>query len=61
MLTLDYNSRISAAEAIQHPWIKAYHAGKKAPTKAMTQALKNLKNFRADRKLQQAVMAFITS
>ena len=53
--------RISAAKALEHPWIK-----KEAPNAILNQNVgkkifKNLQNFSANEKLQEAVIAFIVN
>lgn len=60
MLVVDPNKRISAAQALQHPWIKKA-AHEKINSTETELALSNLKNFRADQKMQQAALTFIVS
>jgi serine/threonine protein kinase len=50
LLTVDPKSRISAEEALQHPWIKKYHSKDKA-LEATEAALDNLRNFRTEKKM----------
>lgn len=60
MLTKDADHRITAAKALQHPWfdiLKSDNRNRKVILKAMN----NLSTFQADRKLQYAVLHFITS
>ena len=45
MLTMDYNVRISAEEALNHVWIKK-KVNEPIDTKATLSALNNLRNFR---------------
>lgn len=60
MLIYDPSERISAVEALEHPWFKKYIIYKDA-TKASTTALQNLRTFKAEQKLQQAAITFIVS
>lgn len=61
LLTYDPNKRISAADALQHPWIKKMAGTEKIEKNLATKALSNLRNFRGDLKLKQATLAFIAS
>uniref|UniRef100_A0A3B0MGI9 Calcium-dependent protein kinase 1 n=1 Tax=Theileria annulata TaxID=5874 RepID=A0A3B0MGI9_THEAN len=63
MLTYNPDKRISAAQALNHPWIlKFSKAGKAAPpTKSMSLALKNLKTFTKTQKFEQAVMLLMAN
>ena len=62
LLVKDPNSRISAAEALQDPWLLKHSAAQKAPNTAIAlESLNNLKRFRADEKLKQAAVTFITA
>jgi len=60
MLAYDPERRISAEEAMKHPWItkKAYE---EIDSDAILMALTNLKNFNVEKKLQQAAITFIVS
>lgn len=60
MLTYDANNRISAEEAIVHPWIKK-KVNETSDPKATLSALTNLRGFRAEQKMQQAAITFIVS
>jgi len=61
MLVMDQKTRISAEQAMQDPWITR-HSSQGPATSAITLAsLNNLKHFRADEKLKQAALSFITS
>jgi serine/threonine protein kinase len=46
LLTYDPVKRISAAAALQHPWIKTFGASEKVEKSIATKTLSNLKNFR---------------
>ena len=46
LLTIDPETRISAAEALQHPWILKMASVVKANRDVTTKTLQNLKNFR---------------
>ena len=53
--------RLTAAEALDHKWFKE-NAAEEGKAEAQTlAALSNLKNFRAEQKLQQAALTFIVS
>jgi len=60
MLTYDMNERISASEALKNPWLTKYM---RIPIsdKELLLALNNLKNFRTQTVLQNAVLSYITS
>ena len=60
LLTFDKDARISAEDALKHPWITDMSAISVDMSVAMG-ALSNLKTFRADQKLKQATFAFIAS
>jgi calcium-dependent protein kinase len=51
MLTYDPERRISAEEALRHPWITK-KAHEEVDTEAILNALTNLKNFNIEKKLQ---------
>jgi calcium-dependent protein kinase len=62
LLTYDRNKRISASEALQHPWIVKHAARERKVTdKEILLSLNNLKNFRVQTLLQAAVLSYITS
>ncbi|EAN34221.1 Protein kinase domain protein [Theileria parva strain Muguga] len=63
MLTYDPKKRISAAQALNHPWVLKYsNAGREtAPTRSMSLALQNLKTFTKTQKLAQAVMLLMAN
>lgn len=61
MLTKDEFRRISAEAALQHPWFRRFLNTRRSSRRVTLEALNNLKNFQADRKLQYAVLHFITS
>jgi len=60
LLTYDPDQRVSAEEALKHPWIEEMSSVQIDSSMAIS-ALSNLKNFRADQKLKQATFAFIAS
>ena len=57
MLEFNYKTRISASEAVQDEWIMRNTSS----NQEYKGALENLRQFRADRKLQHAVLTFIAS
>jgi calcium-dependent protein kinase len=59
LLTIDVSVRISAAEALQHPWITNYKRYKDAPN--LTSALEALREFNNTIKLRQAVHIYIAT
>ena len=61
MLKFDPDKRISASQAVKHEWIKNLTEGINVDETLATGALMNLKEFRAERKLQQAVCTFMVS
>ena len=60
MLTFDHKKRPSAGEVLKHSWFER-KAVTKVDEKHMAKALTNLKNFRAEQKLQKATLAFLVS
>jgi len=60
-LTYDPDKRISASEALQHPWFKKYAKHEKVEKSVASKALSNLKNFRKEQKLRQATLTYIVS
>jgi calcium-dependent protein kinase len=46
LLTYDPAKRISASDALQHPWIKSFSQSEKIEKTIATKTLSNLKNFR---------------
>ena len=61
MLAYDFHKRISAKEALEHKWFEKALAKEKLNMEAIQHNLRNLKNFRAEQKLQQATYTFIAS
>jgi len=61
MLTKDPNSRLSAEAALQDPWITKHSAQKAVDSAVALESLDNLRRFRADEKLKQAAVTFITA
>jgi len=55
------SNRISAADALNDPWIKLYTEKTKVQKPICVNALNQLKNFYCERKLEQAVIAYITN
>jgi calcium-dependent protein kinase len=61
MLEYDPSKRISAADALQHKWIKDNAKEEKVEKSLATRTLSNLRNFRGELKLKGATLAFIAS
>ena len=61
MLTYDPDKRASAKDALNHEWIRNLTEGINVDENLATGALNNLREFRAERKLQQAVCTFMVS
>lgn len=60
MLTFNPNARISAKDALQHPWILNFSKVKIDEQKTK-KTLNNLRSFSGSSKLKQAALAFIAS
>ena len=60
MLVLDTNQRISAQDALQDPWVIKYTRVDPNQHEVLS-SLDKLRTFRAETKLKQAVLTFITS
>ena len=60
LLTFDPNSRISAKDALQHPWIKG-NSKVEVDEQKTKKTLNNLRSFSGSSKLKQAALAFIAS
>mmetsp|Transcript_17681 Transcript_17681/g.20432 ORF Transcript_17681/g.20432 Transcript_17681/m.20432 type:complete len:234 (-) Transcript_17681:23-724(-) len=58
LLTYDSTRRLSAYEALRHPWLSKFIDLIDA-TEVTTKALLNLKGFKAEQKMQQAAITFI--
>lgn len=61
MLKYDQDERISAYDALNHPWIAKYTAVNTQDEKQTSISLKNLQSFSARNQLQQAVIAYIAN
>lgn len=63
MLTFDFHSRITAKQCLEHKWIK--EVGKVEDMKLSLpigrRSLRNLKTFKAESKMQEAIMYFIVN
>lgn len=59
LLEYDHTKRCSASEALEHVWIKERAPNCKLEKKSASKILNGLKTFRADKKLQEATIAFI--
>lgn len=60
LLNYDIVHRINADQALSHPWIKK-KVFEAVDSKVTLSALSNLRNFRAEQKMQQAAVTFIVS
>ncbi len=60
MLEYDPVKRISAVDALKHPWFDILKKDNKKPPKDLSKALTNIYEFNAGTKLKQAVLAFFT-
>lgn len=60
-MTYDPAKRISASEALQHPWFVKFARHDKIEKVVHQKALQNLKNFRKEQKLKQATLTYIVS
>ena len=62
MLVMDPTARCTAESALQDPWITKHAALNRPINKAVAlESLENLRKFRADEKLKQAAVTFITT
>lgn len=61
MLEVNPKKRISAVEAYNHPWVQNANQESTIDSESLREAIINLRNFRAENKLQRAVMCFISS
>ena len=59
LLVVDYSSRISAKDALQHRWIQTYRERQECPD--LTTALADLSHFSSSAKLKNAVHLFLAS
>lgn len=60
LLTYEKDKRISAGEALSHPWIVKM-CESEVDSKVAKKALLNLSKFRAEEKIKQATVAYIAS
>ena len=61
LLEKNPSKRISAVEALEHPWITNLAPNAKLNKGVCQKVFSNLKTFQADQKLQEAAIAFITN
>ena len=59
MLTRSPDRRISAFDALNHPWIKETANIDTVSTEVKAKTLKNLQNFTGHQQIKQATLAFI--
>lgn len=61
MLSKHASGRISAEEALNDPWIKAFTERTKVEKPICVNALTHMRNFHCERRLEAAVLAYITN
>ena len=62
MLTVDIEARISAKDALAHPWFASTRSNENfLNSQVVFNNLQNLKNFRAEQVMQQAVLTFLAN
>ena len=61
MLIKDFRNRYNTSEVLDHPWLSNNVFRPSMDTAMALNTLENLKNFRSDKKFEQAVVSFITS
>jgi len=61
LLEMDVNSRYSAEQALHDPWLLKMTSDEHADKAVALKALKHLKSFRADSKLQEAVWMYLVN
>ena len=61
LLSKHASNRISAAEALNDPWIKAFTGKNRIEKPICVNALSYMRNFHCERKLEAAVLAYITN
>ena len=61
MLAFNTSNRYTAMEALEHIWISTNEAEVSSNQENIISSLAELKNFRAEQKLQQATLTFIVS
>ena len=62
MLTFNPAKRISALDALQHPWFTKFKDNKSEENKSLAKtAFNNMKKFKRNRKLEQVTIGFITN
>lgn len=60
-LTYDPDKRVSASEALEHPWFKKFAKADKVKKSLASKALGNLRSFRAEQKLKQATLVYMAN
>ena len=60
LMDKNIKTRLSASEALQHPWIKSMVA-LKVDKEVMLGSINNLKSFNAENKLRQATLTFMVT
>ena len=61
LLTYNPERRISAIDALNHPWIQEYSNIDRVAAEVASRTIKNLQSFKGHQEIKQAVMAFIAS
>ena len=64
MLNKDPKARITAQDALKHPWLSKYNkdvGARTQPGEDVISSLRNLRNFEAETMMQKAVLSYIAS
>ena len=61
LLTVDPERRISAHDALNHPWIQSNSNIDRVTAEVASRTLKNFQAFKGHQQIKQATMAFIAS
>lgn len=61
MLTFEPAQRISAMEALTHPWFSNFEEKQKLNKKVAVSAFENMKKFKRNKKIEHATIAYITN
>lgn len=61
MLERDPKKRLSAESALRDPWITTYVKKTEMDMPQLTKVLNNLRNFRVEKKFQEAALTFMVN